>query len=65
MAYGVILISISYRYLPIFPQEAELNPIDEPDAADAVAEVVTEEAADAEDAESEDAGEGDLQPAEG
>ena len=28
VAYGVILISISYRYLPIFPQEAELNPID-------------------------------------
>jgi Ni/Fe-hydrogenase subunit HybB-like protein len=30
VAYGVILISISYRYLPIFPQEQELNPIDEP-----------------------------------
>ena len=27
VAYGVILILISYRYLPIFPQEAELNPI--------------------------------------
>lgn len=26
VAYGVILIMISYRYLPIFPQEAELNP---------------------------------------
>jgi molybdopterin-containing oxidoreductase family membrane subunit len=24
------LISTSYRYLPIFPQEQELNPIDEP-----------------------------------
>jgi menaquinone reductase, integral membrane subunit len=31
VAYGVILIMISYRYLPIFPQERELNPI-EPDA---------------------------------
>ncbi len=30
VAYGVILILISYRYLPIFPQEAELNPIEEP-----------------------------------
>ena len=28
VAYGVILIMISYRYLPIFPQEAELNPVD-------------------------------------
>ena len=26
VAYGIILIMISYRYLPIFPQEAELNP---------------------------------------
>lgn len=29
VAYGVMLIMISYRYLPIFPQEAELNPIEE------------------------------------
>jgi menaquinone reductase, integral membrane subunit len=28
VAYGAILIMISYRYLPIFPQEAELNPVD-------------------------------------
>ncbi len=26
VAYGTILISLSYRYLPIFPQESELNP---------------------------------------
>jgi molybdopterin-containing oxidoreductase family membrane subunit len=38
VAYGVILISISYRYLPIFPQEQELNPIDEPAAPAEVAE---------------------------
>ncbi len=25
VAYGVILISLSYRYLPVFPQELELN----------------------------------------
>jgi menaquinone reductase, integral membrane subunit len=36
VAYGVILLMISYRYLPIFPQEKELNPIDiEPDAGQA------------------------------
>jgi Ni/Fe-hydrogenase subunit HybB-like protein len=28
VAYGVILISASYRYLPVFPQEQELNPIE-------------------------------------
>ncbi len=33
VAYGIILIMISYRYLPIFPQEAELNPIEPPPAA--------------------------------
>jgi molybdopterin-containing oxidoreductase family membrane subunit len=27
VAYGTILIMISHRYLPIFPQEAELNPL--------------------------------------
>jgi Ni/Fe-hydrogenase subunit HybB-like protein len=34
VAYGVILIMISYRYLPIFPQEAELNPIEPPAEAE-------------------------------
>ena len=28
VAYGVIMVLVSYRYLPIFPQEKELNPID-------------------------------------
>ncbi len=28
VAYGVILIALSYRYLPVFPQEKELNPAD-------------------------------------
>jgi len=27
VAYGAILISLSYRYLPVFPQERELNPL--------------------------------------
>jgi molybdopterin-containing oxidoreductase family membrane subunit len=26
IAYGIILISLAYRYLPVFPQERELNP---------------------------------------
>jgi len=38
VAYGVILVMISYRYLPIFPQEVELNPI-EPLSTEAVAEI--------------------------
>ncbi len=28
VAYGVILASLAYRYLPVFPQEQELNPIE-------------------------------------
>jgi Ni/Fe-hydrogenase subunit HybB-like protein len=28
VAFGVIVVMISYRYLPIFPQEQELNPIE-------------------------------------
>ncbi|MDM8516660.1 polysulfide reductase NrfD [Desulfobacterales bacterium HSG16] len=38
VAYGVLLIGISYRYLPIFPQEIELNPIEEDTVADKDAE---------------------------
>ena len=40
VAYGVILIMISYRYLPIFPQEVELNPIQ--DESPAAVEAETE-----------------------
>ncbi len=25
LAYGALIISLSYRYLPVFPQEKELN----------------------------------------
>jgi len=28
LAYGIIVISLAHRYLPVFPQEKELNPID-------------------------------------
>ena len=55
VAYGVILIMISYRYLPIFPQEAELNPL-EPETD------LASEASNAEAAEEE--GEPALTPAE-
>jgi molybdopterin-containing oxidoreductase family membrane subunit len=48
VAYGIILVMISYRYLPIFPQEAELNPINgaeleesDANAAEAAAEPAT------------------------
>jgi molybdopterin-containing oxidoreductase family membrane subunit len=30
VAYSIIMISLSYRYLPVFPQERELNPIEPP-----------------------------------
>ena len=51
VALGIISISISYRYLPIFPQELELNPPDSPPA-----EQVAEEPA--------EASEGEMEPAE-
>jgi Ni/Fe-hydrogenase subunit HybB-like protein len=28
LAYGALLVSLSYRYLPVFPRERELNPLD-------------------------------------
>jgi len=34
VALGIIMVSLSYRYLPIFPQEAELNPIEPQPAFD-------------------------------
>jgi len=58
VALGTISISISYRYLPIFPQELELNPPASPVAevaeADPEAPVETPE----------EAPDGDLEPAE-
>ncbi|MGD9362131.1 MAG: hypothetical protein PVH85_24905, partial [Desulfobacterales bacterium] len=54
VALGIICISISYRYLPIFPQERELNPVDT--AADDVASPET--------IESPEIAEGELAPAE-
>lgn len=57
VAYGVILIMLSYRYLPIFPQERELNPIEGSDS-----EGVSGKAEFTESDEGE-APEGDLQPA--
>ena len=54
VAIGIILISISYRYLLIFPQERELNPIET-----AVDDVAAPEAL-----ESSAVTEGELEPAE-
>ena len=50
VAYGIILIMISYRYLPIFPQERELNPIDAPVETARVDESTDEAAMDISDA---------------
>lgn len=36
VAYGIILIAISYRYLPVFPNEPELNPIEPLDEEETV-----------------------------
>ena len=58
VALGTIAISISYRYLPIFPQELELNPPDSPVAETAEAETTSPEET------AEDAPAGDLEPAE-
>jgi menaquinone reductase, integral membrane subunit len=55
VAYGIILISLSHRYLPVWPQERELNPIGPPAAP--VAEAT------AEDTDMEEAAEPDLAPA--
>ncbi len=38
IAGGIIVVALSYRYLPIFPQEAELNPIEEETDSAAVAD---------------------------
>ncbi len=38
VAYGIILIAISYRYLPVFPNEPELNPIEPLDEEKTVVE---------------------------
>ena len=40
VAYGIILIAVSYRYLPVFPNEAELNPIETLPAEEQETEIV-------------------------
>ncbi|MGB5620425.1 MAG: hypothetical protein WBM78_26530, partial [Desulfobacterales bacterium] len=55
VAYGIILVAFSYRYLPVFPQEAELNPIEPPTGEVAASESDATPTA--------DAPEGELQPA--
>lgn len=57
VAYGIILISLSYRYLPIFPQEVELNPIEPAPTAELAQEPGSEPRIE------EKTSEGNLQPA--
>jgi len=64
VAYGIILIMISYRYLPIFPQEQELNPIEPPAPAPADTAAGPEAETPADDQTEDNAQQGDLQPAE-
>jgi molybdopterin-containing oxidoreductase family membrane subunit len=54
VAIGIIAISISYRYLSIFPHERELNPI----------ETAVDDVAPAEASDSSEVAEGELKPAE-
>ncbi len=44
VAYGIILIAITYRYLPVFPQEKELNEIAKVEPETTEEDVVTGEA---------------------
>ena len=40
VAYGIILIAVSHRYLPVFPHEAELNPLEPSSAPEPAPEAV-------------------------
>ena len=62
VAYSIIMVSISYRYLPVFPQERELNPLDEPAAPAVEAEAESEAEEEPEAAAA--AGDPELSPAE-
>ncbi len=44
IAYGIILIAVTYRYLPVFPQEKELNETVKADSETIEEDVVTGEA---------------------
>jgi molybdopterin-containing oxidoreductase family membrane subunit len=62
VALGIIMVSLSYRYLPIFPQEQELNPIEAPPAADATDDAQGLQTDEAQAAQAE-AGAGEPEPA--
>jgi molybdopterin-containing oxidoreductase family membrane subunit len=55
VAYGIILIALSHRYLPVWPQEKELNPVEPPDLPETVQEAESEE--------EETSGEAEMAPA--
>jgi len=61
VAGGMIIISLCYRYLPVFPDEPELNPLEAPEPP--VSELISEEEGDSPE-EPEVPEDPDLQPAE-
>ena len=62
VAYSIIMISLSYRYLPVFPQERELNPIEPP--AEPALEAETDSEPEEEPATAPSAADPELSPAE-
>ncbi len=63
VALGIIMVALSYRYLPIFPQEPELNPIEPQPAVDAGDEAQEPPTAEAAQEEQSEAAQGEPAPA--
>jgi molybdopterin-containing oxidoreductase family membrane subunit len=62
VALGIIMVALSYRYLPIFPQEQELNPIEPEADVDDGAEAQEPPTAEAEAAQEEQSAAGPGKP---
>ena len=65
VALGIVMVALSYRYLPIFPQEPELNPIEPEEGVGDAAEDAERETTEADTAQAEPAlaAEGEPEPA--
>jgi molybdopterin-containing oxidoreductase family membrane subunit len=63
VALGITMVALSYRYLPIFPQEQELNPIEAQPAVDAGDEAPKSPPAELAPDEQSDAAQGEPEPA--
>jgi Ni/Fe-hydrogenase subunit HybB-like protein len=63
VALGITMVALSYRYLPIFPQERELNPIEPAPAVDAGDDAQQPPAAEAAQEEQPEAAQGEPAPA--